>query len=133
MDTKQGNITTAITLIISLGFLLILTVYIINTFLPFIWYQKLQTIANKYLYIIERFGYLTDTEEKALYEELGNSGFDINNVQLECPKKYLEYGTLFKFEITYNFYQQYNVIFNGVKKEARIVPLTIRKYGYSKM
>lgn len=133
MNRKKGNATTAITLIISLGFLLILAIYIINTIIPFIWYQKLQSVANKYVYIIEKFGYLTDGEEKELYKELEQDGFDLNQVQLECPKSYLEYGTLFKFEITYNLQQEYSVIANGIKNEARIVPLRIRKYGYSKM
>lgn len=133
MYRKRGNATSAITLIVSLAFLLILTVYIINTITPFIWYQKLQAVANKYVYVIERFGYLTDSEEKELYKELEQEGFDINLVELDCPKSYLEYGTLFKFEITYTLSQEYNVISNGIKNEARIVPLRIKKYGYSKI
>ncbi|MBQ8043654.1 MAG: hypothetical protein IJ272_05840 [Clostridia bacterium] len=133
MNNKNGNATTAITLIVSLGFLLVLAIYIINTIIPFIWYQKLQAIANKYIYVVERFGYLTDTEEKELYKELEEDGFDLNYIQLECPKSYLEYGTLFKFEITYNLNQEYNVIADGIKNEAKTVPLRIRKYGYSKM
>lgn len=133
MSRKKGNATSAITLIVSLTFLLILTVYIINTIIPFVWYQKLQMLANKYVYVIERFGYLTDSEEKELYEELEQSGFDLAAVQLDCPKSFLEYGTLFKFEITYNLSQEYNVISNGIKNEARTVPLRIKKYGYSKI
>ena len=132
MNSKRGNATTAITLIISLAFLLILTIYIINTIIPFIWYQKLQAVANKYIYVVERFGYLTESEEKSLYKELEEEGFDLQNIHVECPKSYLDYGTLFKFEITYNLYQEYNVISAGIKNEARVVPLRIRKYGYSK-
>ena len=130
---KQGNVTAAITLIVSLGFLLVLTIYIINTIIPFVWYQKLQAITNKYVYIVEKFGYLTDDEEKELYKELENDGFDLANIQLECPKEYLEYGTLFKFEITYKLNQEYSIIANGIKNEARVVSLRIRKYGYSKI
>lgn len=133
MNKKKGNITMTISLIVSLGFMLILTVYIINTIIPFIWYQKLQALANKYVYVIERFGYLTDNEEQALRAELEEEGFDLSQIKLECPKSYLEYGTLFKFEITYTLYQEYNVIASGIKNEARTVPLTIRKYGYSKI
>lgn len=133
MNKKSGNATTALTLMISLGFLLVLTIYIINTIIPFIWYQKLQAIANKYVYVVERFGYLTATEEKELYKELKEDGFNLANIQLECPKSYLSYGTLFKFEITYNLNQEYSVISNGLKSETRTVPLRIRKYGYSKM
>lgn len=133
MNKKEGNATTAITLTASLAFLLILTIYIINTIIPFIWYQKLQAIANKYVYVIERYGYLTDSEEKELYKELKQDGFNLDNVTLECPKSYLDYGTLFKFEITYTLQQEYSIIADGIQNEARSVPLRIRKYGYSKI
>ncbi len=133
MKGKRGNATTAITLVVSLGFLLVLAMYIINTIIPFVWYQKLQAVANKYVYVVEKFGYLTDTEEKGLLNELKENGFDLNNIQIDCPKSYLEYGTLFKFEITYNLKQQYSVIADGIQSETRTVPLCIRKYGYSKI
>lgn len=133
MKNKNGNATMAITLIVSLGFLLIFAVYIINSITPFIWYQKLQAIADKYVYIVEKFGYLTEDEEKELYKELESEGFDISKVVLECPKSYQEYGTLFEFEIKYNLSQEYNVISNGIKNEARTILLQIKKYGYSKI
>ena len=133
MNKRKGNATTAITLTISFALLLVFTIYIINTILPFIWYQKLQAVVDKYVYVVEKFGYLTDSEEKELYKELEADGFDLQKIQLDCPKTYLEYGTLFKFEITYNLYQEYSVISDGIKNEARIIPLKIRKYGYSKI
>lgn len=55
MNKKTGNATMTITLIMSLGFILVLAIYVLNTILPFIWYQKLQTVANKYVYVIEKF------------------------------------------------------------------------------
>ena len=55
MNKKTGNVTTPIILIMSLGFILVLTIYVLNTILPFVWYQKLQTVANKYLYVTEKF------------------------------------------------------------------------------
>jgi len=130
---KKGNITTAITLIVSLGFLLVIAMYIINTIVPFIWYQKLQEVANKYVYIIEKFGYLTDDEEKELYEDLKEEGFDVQNIKAKYPKETLEYGTLFEFEIEYKLYQTNAVISKGIKNEARTVSLKIKKYGYSKI
>ena len=133
MNEKHGNITTVITLIISLAFLLVAAIYIINTLTPFVWYQKLQAVAEKYVYITEKFGYLTDSEEQELYQELKQDGFEIDKVTLDCPKSYLEYGTLFKFEITYTLEQKYNIISNGIKTEARSVLLQITKYGYSKI
>ena len=133
MNKKKGNISEALTLVVSLGCLVVITVYIINMIIPFIWYQKLENIAGKYVYIIERFGYLTDEEEKCLYNDLKEEGFNIDNVQIDCPKSYLNYGTLFKFEIKYMLLQEYNIISNGIKEEARTIPLAIKKYSYSKI
>jgi len=133
MKNKKGNTTVAITLLISLAFLLVLTIYIVNMITPFIWYQKLENISSKYIYVIERFGYLTQEEEDKLYEELKNDGFNVRNVVVDCPKQPLEYGTLFKFEIKYNMRQNYNIINNGIKNEARYISLRLKKYSYSKI
>lgn len=133
MIKKKGNITSAITLIVSLGFLVVIAMYIINTIVPFIWYQKLQEVANKYVYIIEKFGYLTNDEEKELYEDLKEMGFDIQNIKAKYPKEPLNYGTLFEFELKYDLRQTNAIISSGIKNEARIVSLKIKKYGYSKI
>ena len=100
---------------------------------PFIWYQKLENVANKYVYIIEKYGYLTENEEKALYEDLEQDGFNTSLIELDCPKQYLDYGTMFKFEIKYKLYQNYNIINNGIKSETKEVSLNIKKYSYSKI
>lgn len=133
MKAKKGDISMTLTLIISLVLLVSITINIINMLVPFIWYQKLENIANKYIYVVERFGYLTQDEEKELYEELKNDGFDVSNVTFKCPKERLAYGKQFEFSIEYNM--PYNSIsaFSGVKNEARYVLLHVKKYGYSKI
>ena len=133
MNRKNGNIAFSLTLLISLMFLVILATYIINMVTPFIWYQKLESIANKYVYVVDKFGYLTESEENRLYTDLRNAGFNTNQIEVDFPKRRVEYGTLFMFEIKYNLYQEYNIILDGIKKEARTVPLKITKYSYSKM
>ncbi len=122
-----------LTIIICLTVLLIITIFVINTIIPFIWYQKLDNVANKYVYVIERFGYLTDKEEEQLEEDLKQEGFNIQNIEINCPKSKLDYGTLFKFEIKYTMHQNYSILDSGIKNEARSVPLSIRKYSYSKI
>ena len=133
MNKKEGNITITLTFAISLICIVIITVYVINMIIPFIWYQKLENIANKYVYIIEKYGYLTENEEKELYQDLKQDGFDTNLIELDCPKQYLDYGTMFKFEIKYKLYQNYNIINNGIKSETKEVSLNITKYSYSKI
>ena len=133
MNKKRGNVTTTLTLTISLLFLIVLTIYIINMITPFIWYQKLENIANKYIYVIEKYGYLTDKEENNMYRDLKDEGFNIDFVKVDFPRQPLNYGTLFKFEISYTVYQKYNIISQGIKEESRKIPLSIKKYSYSKM
>lgn len=133
MKSKNGDVSMTITLIISLALLMVITINIINMLVPFIWYQKLENVANKYIYVVERFGYLTDDEEQELYEELNNDGFDISKITFVCPKSRLAYGTQFEFSIKYNMPYNNLIIFNGVKNEASSVLLHVKKYGYSKI
>ena len=133
MNKKRGNIYTEITLVISIVVLIIITIYIINLITPFIWYEKLENIANKYVYVIEKYGFLTQDEENNFYNDLASEGFDTNLIEIDCPKSYLDYGTLFKFEIKYKLYQKYSILNNGIKNEERVVFLNIKKYSYSKI
>lgn len=132
MKNKKGNITQIFTLIVSLALLVTTIIYIISMLTPFIWYQKLQNIADKYVYIVERFGYLTEVEEEELYKELVSEGFDINNIVLECPNNKLEYGKMFRFNLTYKLKVDYMIMDNDFKRETKEVMLRVKKYGYSK-
>lgn len=132
MKNKKGNITQIFTLIVSLALLVTTIIYIISMLTPFIWYQKLQNIADKYVYIVERFGYLTEFEQEELYKELVSEGFDINNIVLECPNNKLEYGEMFKFNLTYKLRLDYMIMDNDFKRETKEVMLRVKKYGYTK-
>lgn len=132
MKNKKGNITQIFTLIVSLALLVTTIIYIISMLTPFIWYQKLQNIADKYVYVVERFGYLTEVEEEELYKELVSEGFDINNIVLECPNNKLEYGEMFRFNLTYKLKVDYMIMNNDFKRETKEVMLRVEKYGYSK-
>lgn len=133
MKNKKGDITQIFTLIVALAILVITIVYIINMLTPFVWYQKLQNIADKYVYIVERFGYLTEDEKEELYKELTSEGFDINNISLECPSGRLEYGEMFNFNLTYKLKLEYGMLTEEIKRETKEVLLHVKKYGYSKM
>lgn len=133
MKNKRGNITQIFTLIVALAILIITIMYVINMLTPFVWYQKLQNIADKYVYVIERFGYLTQNEKEELYKELKNEGFDINNISLECPSRNLEYGEMFRFNLTYKLKIDYGIINGEIKRETKDILLHVKKYGYSKI
>lgn len=133
MKDKKGNITQLFTLIVSLAILVITIVYILNMLTPFIWYQKLQNIADKYVYVVERFGYLTESENEELFKELIKEGFDINNIYLECPSKKLAYGEKFKFNLSYRLKLEYGMWNKTVERETKEILLHVKKYGYSKI
>ena len=133
MKNKKGNISYIFTLGISVMMLLITIVTIINMLTPFIWYQKLENIASKYVYVVEKFGYLTIVEKEELINELKNDGFDERKITIECPEYKLAYGESFKFELTYKL-KMNGIIFNTeIKRETKEVLLHVRKYGYSKI
>ena len=133
MKNKRGDITQIFTLIISLAILVITIVYIINMLTPFVWYQKLQNIADKYVYVVERFGYLTEDEKDELYKELKKEGFDVNYISLECPSYRLEYGEVFNFNLTYKLKLEYGMIQDKIKRETKDIFLHVKKYGYYKI
>lgn len=133
MLNKKGEtvITTPLVLLISIAFIMILTVFCINMITPFIWYQKIQLVANKYMYVIDRYGYLTSLELTQMKNELKSEGLDINSIKITAPTSKKTYGTLIELKIEYNAKQ--DIILLDNKSMTRVVPLVIRKYSYSKV
>jgi|GEM_PF-2436806 len=133
---KNGNSIIAIPflLIISILMIIIIGTYIINSIIPFIYHQKLITLANKYMFVIEKFGYLTDEEKNLLNEELNNSGFDVSKITLKYPNELKRYGELVEFEINYLLVLKTPVISNGSYKliEKETI-LKIKKNSFSKI
>lgn len=135
MKNKRGSslITAPIITACSLIVLIIFFITIINYIKPFIWFEKLSIITQKYLYVVERFGRLTESERKDLDIDLINKGFDIDKIKISMPKQDLKYGNLFEFGISYNYPQKELVFENGVITfKEKLLPLRVSKYGYIK-
>lgn len=133
MKNKEGNISYVLTLLFSIGMLFLTIITVINMLMPFVWYQKLENIASKYVYIVERFGYITELEKEIMLDELKNDGFDINKISFSCPEKRLAFGEPFEFSITYKLNMN-NIVYNDkIKRETKEILLHVRKYGYSKI
>jgi len=133
---KNGNsaVTVPIILVISIFMIIIMGTYIINSIIPFIYHQKLITLANKYMFVIEKFGYLTDEEKNLLESELNDSGFDISRIILKYPNELKNYGELIEFEIDYILVLKTPTIVDGtynlIEKETI---LKVRKNSFSKI
>lgn len=133
MKSKKGNASYILTLLFSIGMLIVTIITVINMLMPFIWYQKLENIASKYVYIVERFGYITDLEKETMLSELKNDGFDINKITFACPENRLAFGEPFEFRITYKLNINNIAFGNKIKRETKEILLHVRKYGYSKI
>lgn len=135
MYKSKGNslVATPIVLVISILFIIFIGIFTINNILPFIWYEKLNNIALKYIFVIEKYGYLTDSEIDSLKSDMQDQGFDISKIIIDVPKEQKNYGELIEFSILYN-YNQENLSFNegkiGIK--SKIIPIKIVKNSYCK-
>ncbi len=133
---KSGSsiVTIPFMLIISVFMIIIVGTYMINSIIPFIYHQKLITIANKYMFVIEKFGYLTEEEKNSLKEELNASGFDVSKITLKYPSVIQDYGELIEFEIKYILILKTPAIVNGtygsIEKETI---LNVKKNSFSKI
>jgi lipopolysaccharide/colanic/teichoic acid biosynthesis glycosyltransferase len=127
-------VTIPFLLIVSVFMIIIIGTYMMNSIIPFIYHQKLITIANKYMFVIEKFGYLTEEEKSLLNNELITSGFDISKISLKYPSELKEYGQLIELEIDYILVLKTPIISNGtygsIEKETI---LKVKKNSFSKI
>ena len=100
---------------------------------PMIWYQKLNTLAYKYQFIIEKYGYLKESEKQNMINELKNQGFLTENIEIIAPATKKNYGQLIEFEIKYKCPRDVIMFSNNklnIKKEY--IDFSIKKASYSK-
>lgn len=132
---KKGStaVSVSLTFMILAIFLVLLTYTIINLFIPFLYYQKLDTVANKYLFVIEKFGYLTNLERNNLTIDLEREGFDTSKINIVYPKNRKAYGELVEFSISYAVLSKNLVINNGfIGVDDKETIISIRKNSFSK-
>lgn len=132
---KKGDalVLTPMIVLFSVIIILILGMFFVNAIKPFIWYEKLNDIANKYMFVIEKFGYLTSKEKINLEKDLVNAGFDINKVIIEYPNSKKYYGEILEFVIKYNFEVKLPNFTNGISSSNKQMDLIVKKYSYSKI
>lgn len=132
-NLKNGNtlLVTPIIVLFSIISILVLGIFFINAIKPFIWYQKLNDISNKYMFVIEKFGYLTYEEKNNLENELVESGFDINNITILCPETQKSYGEILEFYIKYEFNFKLPTLINNINNNK--IGIVVKKYSFSKV
>ena len=92
-------------------------------------YQKLNNIVNKYSYIIENYGSLTQKEKAELYEDIKLQGFNLNDIKVIFQDSQNSYNDLKKLSIEYD----YNITsLNIIKKLNFKVKISVSKTCYSR-
>ena len=133
---KRGNslVSMPIILVICVVILIVIGVNFIGIIKPFIMYEKLNKISEKYMFIIEKFGYLTYSEKNSLINELKNKGFDISKISINAPLSVKNYGELLNFDIIYDMYYNTLNFENGkIKLKNNVIKLKVTKNSYSKI
>lgn len=132
---KAGNTVLTMPFIIVISFVTIIVfgIFAINMILPFVWYQKLQLTSYKYMYIIEKYGYLTKAEETNLVDELVQKGFEKDELKIQSPSEPKGYGNIIEFSITYNYKQKLPSWKGSFKMQTKDIPLNVRKVIISKV
>lgn len=135
MNSKKGEtvVTAPFTILIAMAVIITITIYCINMITPFIWYQKLQIVATKYMYIIDKYGYLTIEEKENMVGELKDEGFNEDYLLITYPRTPLPYGTLIELKIDYVIKQKAPYFSNIIATEEKSIPICIKKYSYSKI
>lgn len=127
-------VITPIIVLICMIFILFLTCFIVNVIKPFILYEKLNGIANKYMFVIEKYGYLSQNEKMSLEEEIKNRGFDLENIDIVYPEFQKSYGEVLEFCIKYQFDLKVPLLNDkGVEKTSKKINLTVKKHSISKI
>ena len=133
---KKGNAVATYPLIIFISMICLVVVgaFLINCIFPFIWYQKLNTTAQKYMFVIEKFGYLTDNEKNNLLNELSEQGFDTEKIRITAPQSRRLYGELIELKIEYE-YEHKNILFsnNRASLSSSNINMVVCKNSYSKI
>ena len=136
MNRKKGNslIVTPIVVTISIIGVLLIGMILVNVIKPFVWQQKLNKISNKYMFVIEKYGYLTSKEKDNMLSELSNSGFNINDIFINVPTSGKSYGELINFKIEYKTYYESIKFYDGkISIEKKPITINVNKNSYSKI
>jgi len=135
-DEKGSVIITAPIITIAMFFIICITIALaIEIVKPFIVYEKISSIALKYIFVMEEYGYLNDLEKNNLINELERKGIDIKNLSISGDMSKKDYGEEIKLRISYkyisNLYDITNFFMVENKKEG--IPIIIEKKSFSKI
>lgn len=106
---------------------------LIRIVMPFIIYQKMQTVVVKYMYIVEKYGYLTKLEYDNLLSDIISCGIEASSINIEYPSTPEPYGTLLKLRVEGNYISKFLIFNDSISEKITTTNLSVTKYSYSKI
>ena len=103
--------------------------YLFNIINVFICYEKLNNIALKYMFILERFGYIT----AEMVNDLTLNGFDEENITINVPTLKSKFGEKLELSIEYKFRLDSIIVNDVFSKETEYINLKVKKACYNKI
>lgn len=128
MKNQKGSSMVTTPIVTAIGMILISTliVFTIKILMPYIWYEKLSSTCIKYIFVMEEYGYLTNSEKKNLISELTKQGFEKEKIKLEATSRLQQYGDPIYLNIKYEYDLEIPMI------ELENIPMEIKKSSVSK-
>lgn len=133
---KKGNtiVVTPIIVTICIVSIIVIGMVLMNALFPMILQQKLNKISEKYMFVVEKFGYLTLNEKENLLDDLENNGFEKENIIINVPNCKKTYGELIEFSILYKAKYKSIGFSNGkIVINNKAIDIRVNKCSYSKI
>lgn len=135
IQNRKGNsvVTMPFVLVFGMVCIIMMGTFVVSAITPFIWYEKLHMVANRYLFIVEKYGYLTEIEQQHLLQDLQEQGFEKEKVKLEVTDSIKGYGEPIFLTLSYPVDQKLPVWLNGsLGKENNEVWIRVHKDSFCK-
>jgi len=134
-EQKGGTIVAMPVVLIVIFFIFIsIAVMFIRLMEPFIIYEKMSSSSLKYIFEMEEYGYLTDSDRKKLKEELIGKGLKEDKLTIRATSDLQEYGEPISLIINYKHNMNLPSFENSFlpKMEEKEIKLKVFKRSFSK-
>ena len=93
----------------------------------------MQTVVVKYMYVIEKYGYLTKAEYNNLISDVVSCGIEEKTISIEYPSSPQVYGTLLKLKVQGDYTSNLVIWSDSISHKLTKTNLCVTKYSYSKI
>lgn len=135
MKKANSIITVPILLVLCIIVICTIGVLLMNMLKPYIMYENLLSTSLRYMFVLEEYGYLTNSDKEMLIDDLVEQGFDKNNIMIEATQVMQEYGDTVYLSITYYYTLDLPLVHDNtlvVENMKYTNVMKVVKYGISK-